>query len=47
MLKQKYISCLVSLSKDQINKGITEIRDIYPNKILFVDTLVCIKYKSF
>ena len=26
MLKQKYISCLVNLSKAQINKGINEIK---------------------
>ena len=45
MLKQKYISCLVNLNKDQINKGINEIKDTYPNKILFEDILICIKYK--
>ena len=45
MLKQKYISCLVNLSKAQIIKGINEIKDIYPNNILFTDILICIKYK--
>ena len=45
MLKQKYISCLVNLSKTQIIKGIIEIKDIYPNKISFVDILICIKFK--
>ena len=45
MLKQKYISCLINLTKDQINKGIKEIKSIYPNKILFDDILICIKYK--
>jgi 2-polyprenyl-3-methyl-5-hydroxy-6-metoxy-1,4-benzoquinol methylase len=45
MLKQKYISCLVSLSKNQINKGIKEIKENYPNKIFFKDILICIKYK--
>jgi hypothetical protein len=45
MLKQKYISCLVNLTKKQINKGINEIKDIYHNKILFEDILICIKYK--
>jgi len=45
MLKQKYISCLVNLNKDQIIKGIIEIKDAYPNKILFEDILICIKYK--
>ena len=46
MLRQRYISCLVNLSKDQINKGIKEIKDIYPNKMLFEDILICIKYKG-
>ena len=45
MLKQKYISCLVNLNKNQIIKGIIEIKDTYPNKILFEDILICIKYK--
>ena len=45
MLKQKYISCLINLTKDQINKGIKEVNNIYPNKILFEDILICIKYK--
>ena len=45
MLKQKYISCLVNLSKTQIIKGIIEIKDVYPNKISFVDILICIKFK--
>ena len=45
MLKQKYISCLVNLTKEQINKGISEIKDFYPKKIFFEDILICIKYK--
>jgi 2-polyprenyl-3-methyl-5-hydroxy-6-metoxy-1,4-benzoquinol methylase len=45
MLKQKYISCLVNLNKDQINNGIKEIKEIYPNNIIFEDILICIKYK--
>jgi cyclopropane fatty-acyl-phospholipid synthase-like methyltransferase len=45
MLKQRYISCLINLNKDQISKGIKEIKDIYPNKIMFDDILICVKYK--
>ena len=45
MLKQKYISCLVSLNKKQLKKGIEEIKKIYPNNIIFKDILICIKYK--
>mgnify|MGYP006112814551 CR=1 FL=1 len=46
MLKQKYISCLINLTKTQINKGIKEIISTYPNKIVFNDILICIKYKN-
>ena len=46
MLRKRYISCLVNLNKDQLNKGIKEIKEIYPNKILFNDILICIKYKN-
>jgi len=45
MLRQKYISCLINLTKNQINKGIKEVKDIYPNMIIFKDVLICIKYK--
>ena len=47
MLKQRYISCLVNLTKDQIKKGINEIKSNYSNRILFNDILICIKYKYF
>ena len=46
MLKQRYISCLVNLNKDQIRKGIKEIEDIHHNKMIFDDVLICIKYKN-
>ena len=46
MLKQRYISCLVNLNKDQIKKGIKEIKDNYPNKMIFDDVLICVKYKN-
>ena len=46
MLTQRYISCLVNLNKDQISKGIKEIKDTYPNKIVFDDILICVKYKA-
>ncbi|MDA9084685.1 class I SAM-dependent methyltransferase [Candidatus Pelagibacter sp.] len=45
MLKQKYISCLINFTKNQINKGIKEFKDTHPNKIIFKDVLICIKYK--
>ena len=46
MLKQRYISCLVNLNKDQINKGINEIKNFFPKKISFEDILICIRYKN-
>ena len=46
MLKQKYISSLVNLDKDQISKGIKEIKDTYTNKMMFDDVLICVKYKN-
>ena len=45
MLKQKYISCLVDLTKKQINKGLKEIEYFYSKKIFFEDILICVKYK--
>ena len=45
ILKQRYISCLVNLTNDQIKKGINEIKSNYSNRILFNDILICIKYK--
>ena len=46
MLKERYISCLINLSKVEINKGIREINKTYPNKIFFDDVLICIKFKN-
>ena len=46
MLKQKYISCLVDLNKNQIDKGVKEIQDLYPGKIKFNDVLICVKSKN-
>ena len=46
MIKQKYISCLVNLNKKQIEKGVKEIIDNYPKKLIFNDVLICIKYKN-
>jgi 2-polyprenyl-3-methyl-5-hydroxy-6-metoxy-1,4-benzoquinol methylase len=46
MLKQRYISCLVDLNKNQINKGIKEIRDFYYKKISFEDILISIKFTN-
>ena len=44
MLKQRYISCLVNLNKDQISTGINEIKKLFSKKINFIDKLISIKY---
>ena len=44
MLKQKYISCLLSLNSNQINEGIKEINISLKKRIIFNDTLESIQY---
>ena len=46
MIISRYISCLLNLSKKEINKGVEEIKSNYKNQINFTDTLICIKYKK-
>ena len=46
MISSRYISCLLNMSKEDLNKGISEIKSKYKNKIKFTDTLKCISYKK-
>ena len=46
MIKARYISCLLSLSKKEINEGIDEIKLNFPNQIKFTDTLKCISFRK-
>ncbi len=46
MIKQRYISCLINMSKKQLNKGIKEIKEKYPKKFIFKDVLICITYQK-
>ena len=46
MLNQRYISCLVNLNNNQIDKGIIEIKSTYNNHISFEDTLESIQYRK-
>ena len=46
MLKARYISCLLYLSRKEILKGIDELNLNYKKKISFTDTLKCIAYKK-
>ena len=46
MIKNRYISCLLNLSRKEIKKGIEEIKSNLKNQINFTDTLICINYKK-
>jgi len=46
MLKNRFISCLINVSKKEIIKGTKEIKNNYRNFINFEDILECIMYKN-
>ena len=46
MIKERYISCLLNMSKKEITLGISEIKSKYKNQIKFTDTLKCISYRK-
>jgi len=46
MIKKRYISCLLKLSKRQLIQGIYELSKVYKNKIVFNDKLICLIYKN-
>jgi len=46
MIKDRYMSCLLNISENEIKKGINEIKSNYKNQIKFTDTLNCINYKK-
>ena len=46
MVGSRYISCLLNMTKEDLNKGISEIKSKYKNQIKFTDTLKCISYKK-
>ena len=46
MIKGRYISCLLSLSKKEIDEGIDEIKLNFPDQIKFTDTLKCISFRK-
>ena len=46
MIKNRYISCLLNLSRKEIKKGVEEIKLNFKNQIKFTDTLICINYKK-
>ncbi len=46
MIKNRYISCLLNLSRKEIKKGVEEVKSNFKNQIKFTDTLICINYKK-
>ena len=46
MIKKRYMSCLLNLSKKDLNNGVGEIKLNYNNQIKFTDTLKCITYQK-
>ena len=46
MINNRYMSCLLNISENEIKKGVDEINANYENKIKFTDTLNCINYKK-
>ena len=46
MLKNRYISCLLNFSKQDLLKGISELNLNYKKRIKFTDTLKCIIYQK-
>ena len=46
MIEERYMSCLLNISSNNLKKGINEIKLNYKNKIKFTDTLNCINYKK-
>tara|TARA_B100000579_G_C22635526_1_gene758825 strand:+ start:153 stop:860 length:708 start_codon:yes stop_codon:yes gene_type:complete len=46
MIRERYISCLLSMSNKEIKFGISEIKSKFKNQIKFTDTLKCISFRK-
>jgi ubiquinone/menaquinone biosynthesis C-methylase UbiE len=46
MIKNRFNSCLLSLSLKEIKTGIEEIKKKYKKELIFFDKLICISYKK-
>ena len=46
MIKNRYMSCLLNLSKKELNKGIDEINFNFKNQLNFTDTLKCLSFRK-
>ena len=46
MIKNRFTSCLLNLSSEELKAGIEEIKKKYKKKLMFHDKLICISYKK-
>ena len=46
MIKNRFTSCLLNLSSEELKTGIIEIKKKYKKKLEFYDKLICISYKK-
>ena len=46
MIKNRFTTCLLSLSPKELKIGIKEIKKKYKKKLVFYDKLICISYKK-
>ena len=46
MIKNRFTSCLLSLSNNDLKSGSKEIKKKYQKKLIFFDNLICISYKK-
>jgi cyclopropane fatty-acyl-phospholipid synthase-like methyltransferase len=46
MIKNKFTSCLLDLSSEELKTGMNEIKKKYKKKLVFNDKLICISYKK-
>jgi len=46
MIKNKFTSCLLNLSSEELKIGIKEIKKKYNENLMFYDELICISYKK-
>ena len=46
MIKKRFISCLLTISKKNLLKGLNQINFLYKKKLNFKDKLICLIHKN-
>ena len=46
MIKNRFTSCLLNISSEQLKIGMKEVKKKYKKKLVFDDKLICISYKK-